>query len=193
MYSEVGTVSDNLSKAISCSDLFADYSAPTFVEWNGNTLNTPFKAGFTDCQEGFAFCYGNWNNYMTVIAFAKNSNKMWAWSKAVNAWIEYVTKSDLEPVRSKQINRYVSAENNTDTVLSSYENKEGNFILQFTSNNTTGAIPTLTGSRLFIIEHFMVGNNSDSAIERAYSTKGKLIAWRFKQWWDKTWTAWENS
>lgn len=193
LYSEVGTVSDNLSKAISCSDLFADYSAPTFVEWNGNTLNTPFKAGFTDCQEGFAFCYGNWNNYMTVIAFAKNSNKMWAWSKAVNAWIEYVTKSDLEPVRSKQINRYVSAENNTDTVLSSYENKEGNFILQFTSNNTTGAIPTLTGSHLFIIEHFMVGNNSDSAIERAYSTKGKLIAWRFKQWWDKTWTAWENS
>ena len=189
----MGTVSDNLSKAISCSDLFADYSAPTFVEWNGNTLNTPFKAGFTDCQEGFAFCYGNRNNYMTVIAFAKNSNKMWAWSKAVNAWIEYVTKSDLEPVRSKQINRYVSAENNTDTVLSSYENKEGNFILQFTSNNTTGAIPTLTGSRLFIIEHFMVGNNSDSAIERAYSTKGKLIAWRFKQWWDKTWTAWENS
>ena len=193
LYSEVGTVSDNLSKAISCSDLFADYSAPTFVEWNGNTLNTPFKAGFTDCQEGFAFCYGNRNNYMTVIAFAKNSNKMWAWSKAVNAWIEYVTKSDLEPVRSKQINRYVSAENNTDTVLSSYENKEGNFILQFTSNNTTGAIPTLTGSRLFIIEHFMFGKNSDSAIERAYSTKGKLIAWRFKQWWDKTWTAWENS
>ena len=193
LYSEVGTVSDNLSKAISCSDLFADYSAPTFVEWNGNTLNTPFKAGFTDCQEGFAFCYGNWNNYMTVIAFAKNSNKMWAWSKAVNAWIEYVTKSDLEPVRSKQINRYVSAEKNTDTVLSSYESKEGNFILQFTSNDTTGAIPTLTGSHLFIIEHFMVGNNSDSAIERAYSTKGKLIAWRFKQWWDKTWTAWENS
>ena len=85
-----------MSKAISCSDLFADYLAPTFVEWNGNTLNTPFKAGFTDCQEGFAFCYGNWNNYMTVIAFAKNSNKMWAWSKAVNAWIEYVTKSDLQ-------------------------------------------------------------------------------------------------
>lgn len=111
----------------------------------------------------------------------------------VGKFVEYALKSDLEPVRSKQINRYVSAENNTDTVLSSYENKEGNFILQFTSNNTTGAIPTLTGSHLFIIEHFMVGNNSDSAIERAYSTKGKLIAWRFKQWWDKTWTPWENS
>lgn len=105
----------------------------------------------------------------------------------------YALKSDLEPVRSKQINRYTSAEKNTDTVLSSYENKDENFILQLTSNDTTGTIPTLTGSHLFIIEHFMVGGNSDSAIERAYSTKGKLIAWRFKQWWDKTWTAWENS
>lgn len=111
----------------------------------------------------------------------------------VGKFVEYALKSDLDAVRSKQINRYVSAEKNTDTVLSSYESKEGNFILQFTSNDTTGAIPTLTGSHLFIIEHFMVGNNSDSAIERAYSTKGKLIAWRFKQWWDKTWTAWENS
>ena len=108
-------------------------------------------------------------------------------------WREVVTKSDLDAVKAKQINRYVSAEKNTDTVLSSYENKEGNFILQFTSNDTTGTIPTLTGSHLFIIEHFMVGDNSDSAIERAYSAKGKLIAWRFKQWWNKTWTAWENS
>lgn len=111
----------------------------------------------------------------------------------VGKFVEYALKDDLEPVKSKQINRYVSAEKNTDTVLSSYENKDGNFILQFTSNDTTGTIPTLTGSHLFIIEHFMVGDNSDSAIEQAYSTKGKLIAWRFKQWWDKTWTAWEKS
>lgn len=113
---------------------------------------------------------------------------------ASKGWQEspYALKSDLEAVKSKQINRYTSAEKNTDAVLSSYENKEGNFILQFTSNDTTGTIPTLTGSHLFIIEHFMVGNDVNAAIERAYSTKGKLIAWRFKQWWDKTWTAWEN-
>ena len=114
---------------------------------------------------------------------------------ASKGWQEspYALKSDLELVKSRQINIYSSAENNTDTVLSSYENKKENFILQFASNDTTGTIPTLTGSHLFIIEHFMVGENNDSAIERAYSTKGKLIAWRFKQWWDKTWTAWENS
>ena len=37
---------------------------------------------------------------MTVIAFAKNSNKMWAWSKASGNWVEYATKSDLWPQSS---------------------------------------------------------------------------------------------
>lgn len=78
-----------------CSDLLETSESARFVQWNNNTLNTPFKAGLTDCQEGFAFCYGNWNSYITVIAFAKNSNKMWAWSKLSGNWVEYVTKSDL--------------------------------------------------------------------------------------------------
>lgn len=111
----------------------------------------------------------------------------------VNGFVEYALKSDLDEVKSKQINRYVSANKDTDAILSSYESKTENFILLFTSNDTTGTIPTLTGSHLFVIEHLLVGDDSASAIERAYSTKGKLIAWRFKQWWDKTWTAWENS
>lgn len=80
-----------------CSDLLETSESARFVQWNGSTLNTPFKAGITDCQEGFAFCYGNRNSYMTVIAFAKNSNKMWAWSKASGNWVEYATKSDLWP------------------------------------------------------------------------------------------------
>ena len=78
-----------------CSDLLETSESARFVQWNGNTLNTPYKAGLTDCAEGFAFCYGNWNDYMTVIAFAKNSNKMWGWSKASGNWTEYATKSDL--------------------------------------------------------------------------------------------------
>lgn len=91
---------NNLSKASFSSNLLAESASPRFMEWNGNTLNTPFKAGLTDCQEGFALCYGNRNSYMTVIAFAKNSNKMWAWSKVTNAWVEYATKSDLWPQNS---------------------------------------------------------------------------------------------
>ena len=84
-----------MSKAKYTNDLFYDRNEPAFVSWNGDTLNTPLKAGLTDCQEGFAFCYGNWNSYMTVIAFAKNSNKMWIYSKLTQEWTEYVTKSDL--------------------------------------------------------------------------------------------------
>ena len=95
LYSDLNTTNNNLSKAKYTNDLFYDRNEPAFVSWNGDTLNTPLKAGLTDCQEGFAFCYGNWNSYMTVIAFAKNSNKMWAWGKASGNWVEYVTKNDL--------------------------------------------------------------------------------------------------
>lgn len=95
MYSEVGTVSDNLGKAKYTNDLFYERNEPAFVSWNSNTVNTPFKVGLTDCQEGFAFCYGKWNDYQTTVAFAKNSNKMWIYSKLTQEWTEYVTKSDL--------------------------------------------------------------------------------------------------
>lgn len=95
MYSDLNTTNNNLSKAKYTNDLFYDRNEPAFVSWNGDTLNTPLKAGLTDCQEGFAFCYGNWNSYMTVIAFAKNSNKMWIYSKLTQEWTEYVTKNNL--------------------------------------------------------------------------------------------------
>lgn len=157
--------------------------------YDGKITNVPFPGGSFMCVVAKQ---GDLYKYLLASvegSLATKSLINGSWS----SWAYYALKSDLDAVESKQINRYTSAEKNTDTVLSSYENKEGNFILQFTSNDTTGTIPTLTGSHLFIIEHFMVGNDTNTAIERAYSTKGKLIAWRFKQWWDKTWTAWENS
>ena len=103
LYSDLNTTNNNLSKAIFSSNLLEKNTSPRFVEWNGNTLNTPYKAGLTNCQEGFAFCHGNFSDYMTVIAFAKNSNKMWAWSKAGNTWIEYATKDDLEPIQKGSV------------------------------------------------------------------------------------------
>lgn len=144
----------------------------------------------------FAVCGRGDEGYGYGYAIYSGSNatgsRVFATYDRDSGWSERVSKSDLEPVKSRQINTYTSAEKNTDTALSSYENKDENFILLFSSNDTTGTIPTLTGSHLFVIEHLLVGDDSASAIERAYSTKGKLIAWRFKQWWDKTWTTWEN-
>lgn len=145
---------------------------------NNNLSNSRKIVQVTTDDHGFSLGYDADNGLYTLVDLTR---------------FYLASKDDLKAVKSKQINRYTSAEKNTDTVLSSYENKDENFILQFASNDTTGTIPTLTGSHLFIIEHFMVGDNSNSAIERAYSTKGKLIAWRFKQWWNNTWSPWENS
>ena len=77
------------------NDIFITTDRPTFVYWNGNTKNTPFKAGLTTCQEGFAFSYGAWADYMTVVCFVKNDSTMWIWSKGRNDWVEYAAKSDL--------------------------------------------------------------------------------------------------
>lgn len=85
---------NNLSKAVYTDDIFITTERPTFVYWNGNTKNTPFKAGLTNCQEGFAFSYGAWIDYMTVVCFVKNDSTMWIWSKGRNAWVEYAAKSD---------------------------------------------------------------------------------------------------
>lgn len=91
----IDTTNNNLSKAVYTDDIFITTERPTFVYWNGNTKNTPFKAGLTTCQEGFAFRYGAWADYMTVVCFVKNDSTMWIWSKGRNDWVEYATKSDL--------------------------------------------------------------------------------------------------
>lgn len=105
-----------------CSDLLETSESARFVQWNGDTLNTPFKAGLTDCQEGFALCYGNWNDHMTVIAFAKNSNKMWGWSKASGNWVEYATKNDLSKIGSIKyvFIEYVNGNSIMEVVKNSY-------------------------------------------------------------------------
>ena len=98
LYSEVGTVSDNLSKAIISSDLFADSSSPTFVRWYNGTANTPYKAGLTYGQEGFALVFGKISGWHTVIAWLKGGRNMWAHYVSEGTdygWSEYAQKSDF--------------------------------------------------------------------------------------------------
>ena len=64
---------DDLGKSIYTSDLFNDYLVPTFVQWNGNTLNSPYKAGLTYEGEGFALVFGTKSTWQTVIAWSKGS------------------------------------------------------------------------------------------------------------------------
>lgn len=71
---------------------------PTFVRWDANTLNTPYKAGLTQTTEGFAICVGNYSTYQTIIAWCVGSSKMYAFCVSngdVFTWKEYATKNDL--------------------------------------------------------------------------------------------------
>ena len=61
---------DEMSEAIFASDLMADFTEPTFVKWDTETENTPYKSGLTDCTDGFALVYGDAENH-TIIAWAK--------------------------------------------------------------------------------------------------------------------------
>lgn len=96
--SDITTLSNNLSKAIISSDLFADYSSPTFVRWNYKTANTPYKAGLTYGQEGFALVFGSVSGWHTVISWLKGGRNMWAHYVSEGTdygWSEYAQKSDL--------------------------------------------------------------------------------------------------
>lgn len=61
------------SQAIYANDLFAVYNAPTFLRWNVDTLNTPYKAGLTSSPNGFALVFGNSEAAQTIIAFASGT------------------------------------------------------------------------------------------------------------------------
>jgi len=97
-------------------DIFIAADRPLFVYWDSNTKNTPFKAGLTDCQEGFAFRHGAWENYMTVVCFVKNGSRMWIWSKIKSNWIEFVSKDDLRASINARVDSRLKIEWSNDPV-----------------------------------------------------------------------------
>ena len=64
----------NLATAIYSSDLMESHSSPVFVRWDKDTLNTPFKAGKTTSQDGFAICYGIYSGWQTVMAIPEGES-----------------------------------------------------------------------------------------------------------------------
>lgn len=64
----------DLAKAVYSSNLMAPSDGPVFLRWDVDTLNTPFKAGLTYNTAGFAFVYGDYSNYQTVVAFVQGQS-----------------------------------------------------------------------------------------------------------------------
>lgn len=83
---QVGAVPISLKgQAVYCDDLFAAYENATFVQWDGNTANTPFKAGLAYGSEGFAFVHGNWSvGWHTVVAWQKGGIESNMWMHTVD-------------------------------------------------------------------------------------------------------------
>ena len=75
---DITELNSNLATAIYSSDLMAAYNNPTFVRWDQNTSNTPYKAGLTTNQNGFAICYGTYSNFQTIIAFIQGDGRIYA-------------------------------------------------------------------------------------------------------------------
>lgn len=64
-----------MATAIYSTDLMSAYDNPTFVRWDENTANTPYKAGLTMNQVGFAFCHGRYSGWQTIVAFSEGSKE----------------------------------------------------------------------------------------------------------------------
>ena len=62
---------DTTGQALLVDDLMGDFPTPTFVQWDANTINTPYDHGFIDYPEGFALCFGSISNTQTVVAWTK--------------------------------------------------------------------------------------------------------------------------
>lgn len=89
-------------KAIYSSDLFGKYDSPTFVIWDSNTANCPYKVGLTQGQEGFAIVYGDKSGWHTTLAWQKGGlmSSSVGWIHFFNGgtkigWSKYVTEDNL--------------------------------------------------------------------------------------------------
>lgn len=62
-----------MSQAMYVSDLNANFDTPTFVQWNAETENTPYKSGLTSYTEGFALVHGIYAESHSLICWTKGS------------------------------------------------------------------------------------------------------------------------
>ena len=95
--------------------------------------------------------------------------------------------SNMSNLNKKTFSTYMSADKDTDSVIASKQS-DPYWTLTFGSNDSIGTIPTLTNVHLFTVIHWYL--NDSAAMEHAYDTTGKLIAYRYKQWWTGAWIEW---
>ncbi len=89
-----GRFKDEFARAIYSDSLSNTYNVPTFVMWDDQTANTPFKAGLVAVSEGFAIVYGDTYNH-TAVAWTKGESGAFirrTVNGAVGEWRAYITE-----------------------------------------------------------------------------------------------------
>ena len=72
---DITELNSNIAKATYAADLKGNFGEPTFVKWNGDTLNTPYKDGKTTATLGWAIVYGT--DMTTILAGAMGASVLW--------------------------------------------------------------------------------------------------------------------
>lgn len=86
---------DILSEARLVTNLNADFTEATFVQWNNKTMNTPATAGLTESAEGFALVFGTVETNRTLIAWTSDGESFISCVKngVVHEWEKYISSS----------------------------------------------------------------------------------------------------
>lgn len=91
---EVGDIlserfSDMLSEARYVTDLMADFTEATFVQWDTETANTPYTEGLTTSTDGYALVYGGSTITRTISAWTNGE----IFTHGANGWERAITSS----------------------------------------------------------------------------------------------------
>jgi hypothetical protein len=83
-----------MSEARYAENLFTNYAESTFVRWDINTENTPYKAGLTTYPNGYALVSGAFEADHTVTAWVGNENFTHGVSNGiVSGWSKTISSS----------------------------------------------------------------------------------------------------
>lgn len=97
LYEVISLFNDEIGKSEAVADLTAEadkgQKSKRICYWNGDTLNTPYKAGLTTATTGYAIFTSNSNTYSTIICFATGINNIYTLRKQGGTWAtEWVTE-----------------------------------------------------------------------------------------------------
>lgn len=70
-------LNSDIGNAPYSSDLMSARSVPAFLRWDSDTLNTPYKASLTTAASGFAFVFGQYSGWQTVVAIPAGLQEIW--------------------------------------------------------------------------------------------------------------------